>query len=228
MRYVALATDGDGTLIKDNRMADDVAAALERFRAAGGRLFLITGELVKELSEFPRLDLFEQVVAENGAVLFDPATRSEVVLCQHAPALLGNMLRERIDGDVKCGHVVITTKKDSKRQVEEVLAELKLDWQIISNRKDLLVLPEGVDKASGLKALLKKTRLNPKQIVGVGDAENDLALIRACGLGVAVRDAVPQLKAQARLVTEGGAGRGVAELVERIMRDELPHSDSSL
>src|SRR4051812_48791744 len=114
MRYVALATDGDGTLLENNRMADDVAVALERFRAAGGRLFLVTGELMKELVEFPRLDLFERVVAENGAVLFDPAARDEVILCDHPPSTLVNTLRERGACEVKCGRVVVTTKKESK------------------------------------------------------------------------------------------------------------------
>lgn len=222
MRYVALATDGDGTLLKDNRMADEVAVALQRFRDAGGQLFLVTGERVEQLAEFPRLDLFDYVVAENGAVLFDPATRKEVVLCERPPAKLVQTLRERGACEVKSGRVVITTKKDSKCQIEDVLAELKLDWQIISNRKDLLLLPKGVDKASGLAALLEKTGLEAKQVVGIGDAENDLAMFSACGLAVAVADAVPQLKKRVQLVTEGGAGDGIVELIERLLRDELP------
>src|SRR5215212_2892804 len=103
MRYIALATDGDGTLLKNNQMSDDVAAALERFRAAGGQPFLVTGELVEQLSEFPRLDLFELVVAENGAVLFDPATKEEMVLCERPPAELAKTLREQGACEVKSG-----------------------------------------------------------------------------------------------------------------------------
>src|SRR3954469_25126211 len=148
MRYVALATDGDGTLLKNNRMADEVAVALERFRAAGGQLYLVTGERVEQLAELPRLDLFDHVVAENGAVLFDPATREEVVLCERPPAKLVETLRERGACEVNSGRVVVTTKKNSECQIEDVLAALNLDWQIITNRKDLLLLPKGVDKAS--------------------------------------------------------------------------------
>jgi hydroxymethylpyrimidine pyrophosphatase-like HAD family hydrolase len=222
MRYAALATDGDGTVLKDNRMADEVAVALERYRAVGGRLFLVTGERVEQLAEFPRLDLFDQVVAENGAVLFDPATRNEIVLCDPPPAKLIETLRTHGACDVKCGRVVITTKKDSKCEVEDVLAASKVNWQIINNRKDLLLLPTGVDKASGLTALLKKIGMRAEQVAGVGDAENDIALISACGLAVAVSDAVPRLKKHAQFITKGGAGHGVVELLERMMRDELP------
>src|SRR4051812_9870873 len=222
MRYVGLATDGDGTLLKNNRMSGSVAVALDRFRGAGGRLFLVTGERVDQLSEFPRLDLFETVVAENGAMLFDPATRREVILCERPEAKLVEMLCGLGGCEVECGRVVITTKKDCKRHVEDVLAELKSDWQIVNNRTDLLVLPRGVDKASGIVALLHKTGLKSEQVVGIGDAENDVALIRACGLGVAVADSVPQLKARAQLITEGGAGQGIVELIERMLRDDLP------
>jgi hydroxymethylpyrimidine pyrophosphatase-like HAD family hydrolase len=79
----------------------------------------------------------------------------------------------------------------------------------------------GVDTASGLRALIKTTGLKSEQVAGIGDAENDLAMIRACGLGAAVADAVPQLKAHAQMVTVGGAGRGVIELIEAILRDDV-------
>jgi hydroxymethylpyrimidine pyrophosphatase-like HAD family hydrolase len=225
MRYVALATDGDGTLLKDNRMADEVAAALQQFRAVGGQLFLVTGERVEQLAEFPRLELFDEVVAENGAVLFDPATREETILCDPPPDILVEKLREQGACEVKCGRVVITTKKDNKCEVEDVLAGSKVNWQVISNRKDLLLLPKGVDKASGLAALLERIGLQAERVVGIGDAENDVPLLQACGLGVAVADSVPQLKSHAQLITDGGAGPGIVEVIGRMMRDELPARD---
>ena len=93
MRYVAIASDGDGTLIKDERMDGDVAKAIEDFRAAGGMLFLVTGERVEELSEFPRLDLIDHVVAENGAVIVNPATGDEEILCETPPSSFADALR---------------------------------------------------------------------------------------------------------------------------------------
>jgi hydroxymethylpyrimidine pyrophosphatase-like HAD family hydrolase len=51
----------------------------------------------------------------------------------------------------------------------------------------------------------------------VGDAENDVALFKACGCGVAVGNAVPELKKVARLVTSRGSGAGVVELIDKLL-----------
>jgi hypothetical protein len=56
----------------------------------------------------------------------------------------------------------------------------------------------------------------------VGDAENDLCLREYCWLGVAVANAIPQLKEKAALVTERGAGRGFVELADRLLAGKLP------
>jgi len=81
MRYLVLATDYDGTLAEDGRVAEATLEALGRWRQSGRRLILVTGrELDDLLAIFPRVDLFERVVVENGALLYRPATREEKVL----------------------------------------------------------------------------------------------------------------------------------------------------
>ena len=77
MRYVALATDYDGTIATDGVVPDDVVKTIERVRESGRRTILVTGRELEDLRQaFDRLDVFDRVVAENGAVLFDPATES--------------------------------------------------------------------------------------------------------------------------------------------------------
>jgi len=49
-----------------------------------------------------------------------------------------------------------------------------------------MVLPAGINKASGLPAALARLRLSPLNVVGIGDAENDTAFLQACGCAVAV------------------------------------------
>jgi hydroxymethylpyrimidine pyrophosphatase-like HAD family hydrolase len=52
----------------------------------------------------------------------------------------------------------------------------------------------------------------------VGDAENDLAFLRACGMAVAVSNALQSVKDRADVVTARARGAGVAELIDRLMR----------
>ena len=96
MRYLALATDYDGTLAKDGQVDESTLTALERFRDSGRRLILVTGRELDELLEvFPQIDLFERVVAENGALLYRPAGREQKVLGEAPPPELVETIRKK-------------------------------------------------------------------------------------------------------------------------------------
>ena len=75
MRYMALAVDFDGTIAHDGLVAPATIDALRQVAASGRKLLLVTGrELDELLSIFPDITLFDRVVAENGALLYRPAT----------------------------------------------------------------------------------------------------------------------------------------------------------
>src|SRR5262245_65329584 len=76
MRYLVLACDYDGTLARDGFMDASTAEALRALRDSGRKTLLVTGrELADLFSLLPDLDLFDRVVAENGAMLYRPATK---------------------------------------------------------------------------------------------------------------------------------------------------------
>lgn len=83
-----------------------------------------------------------------------------------------------------------------------------------------MILPSGVNKATGLAAALKELGLSPHNVVGIGDAENDHAFMRACGLSVAVANALPAVKDTADLVTKGERGEGVKELARKLIKQD--------
>src|SRR5437773_9936755 len=85
MRYLALATDYDGTLAHHGRVEEPTVVALDRLLASGRKLLLVTGRELGELQTiFPQLHLCEWVVAENGGLLYRPST-GEVRLLAEAP-----------------------------------------------------------------------------------------------------------------------------------------------
>src|SRR5687767_8624108 len=96
MRYYALATDYDGTIATGGVVAGHVIAALERLRASGRQAILITGRRLEDLQQvFPRLNVFDSVVAENGAVLYWPETRSVDQLAPPPPPAFLDAVRAR-------------------------------------------------------------------------------------------------------------------------------------
>ena len=83
-----------------------------------------------------------------------------------------------------------------------------------------MILPSGINKATGLTAALQDLRLSPRNVVGIGDAENDHAFLKACGCSVAVDNALPAVKDTADLVMRGARGKGVEELIGRLVKHD--------
>ncbi|HZE58633.1 MAG TPA: HAD family hydrolase [Chthoniobacterales bacterium] len=222
MKYRALACDYDGTLAHDGVVTPATAAAVERFRASGRHLFMVTGRELPELKQVcPILDRFEWVVAENGALLHRPADDTTELLCEPASAALVESLRRFQLNWLSVGQAVIATVEPNEILVLEEIKRLGLELQVIFNKGSVMVLPSGVNKATGLKALLKKAGISADEVIGVGDAENDHAFLECCGVGVAVANALPMLKERADFVTNGARGDGVAELIDLILADNL-------
>jgi hydroxymethylpyrimidine pyrophosphatase-like HAD family hydrolase len=221
MNYKVFATDGDGTLLIDGKMPARVSHALVRAREAGILLILVTGETTQELTEFPHLDLFHLVVAENGAVLFNPTNGLQVVLGQSPPSRLVHALQEAGLKKLRIGRSIVSGRVEDEETLRDVVKRLMLDWHVIRNRHDAMVLPRGIDKASGLKTALAEINITPSEVIAIGDAENDEAMRNCCGLGVVVAGAVSLVKARAQFITRGGAGFGVVEVIEDMLNSNL-------
>ena len=223
MPYAALATDYDGTIARDGVVDGPTLAALVRLRAAGWRLVLATGRELDDLRRLmPRLDLFDRVVAENGAVLHAPATGAVRLLAPPPPPAFAAALSAAGVHPVRAGRVVVAAWEAHEARVRTVAETLGLDLRLVRNKGALMALPAGVDKRSGTSAALRELGVPASDCVGVGDAENDLDLLALCGLAAAVGNALPAVKRAAALVTRGECGEGVAELVEHLLRPH-PH-----
>ena len=221
MRYPALASDYDGTLAHQGHVDDSTWAGLERWKASGRRIVLVTGRELEELLGIcPRVELFDLLVVENGALLYRPSDRGETILAPRPPDEFVRALVERGVGPISAGRVIVATWEPHRKVIEATIRELGLDLRVIPNKRALMVLPPGVDKVSGLVTALAELGLATVDAVGVGDAENDLAMLDACGLAVAVANALPAVKERADLVTQAKRGAGVVELIERILAED--------
>ena len=222
MRFQALATDYDGTLALDGEVSPATVAALRRLRESGRKAILVTGrELPELLWIFPEVDAFDVVVAENGALLYFPQERREEPLAEPPPVRFLRTLRERGVSPLSIGRSIIASTENQCTAILDAIHSLGLDLQVIFNKGSVMVLPSGINKATGLEAAVNHLGISPSQVVGVGDAENDHPLLRYCGLGVAVANALPALKERADMVTHGSDEEGVIELIDGILTDEL-------
>jgi len=221
MRYLALAMGYEGTVARGGKLSDAVVRALERLPLSGRRAILLTALTLEDLRRTcSHLRLFDLVVAENGAVLYDPRRREETLLAAPVPQRFAQELCKRGVEPVDTGRILVCTHDRHRGVVLDVMRELGLELQIIFNRSTVMVLPAGVNKASGLSAALRRLGLSRHEVLGIGDAENDHSFIRYSECGVAVADAVGSLRDAADFVTQHDDGEGVAEVIDELIDND--------
>jgi HAD superfamily hydrolase (TIGR01484 family) len=108
--FLALATDYDGTLANRGEASAEAVKALERFKNTGRRLILVTGRELPHMKEaFPRLESFDRIVAENGAVVYDPANGKKVLIGAGPPSALVERLRQLNVTPLSVGRSIVAT-----------------------------------------------------------------------------------------------------------------------
>jgi hydroxymethylpyrimidine pyrophosphatase-like HAD family hydrolase len=221
MRYAALAVDFDGTIAHDSVCPPHVIDGLKRLKATGRRLLLVTGrELPELLSIFHDIGIFDRVVAENGALLYRPASGERVELGEPPPPALVEALRAR-GIPLSVGQSIIATVEPHETAVLEVIRGLGLECQVIFNKGAVMILPAGVNKASGMAVALAELGLSARNVVACGDGENDHAMLDSCEYSVAVSNAIATLQAKADRVTIAKRGDGILEVIEDLITDDL-------
>ena len=86
----------------------------------------------------------------------------------------------------------------------------------------LEIVPAGVNKGAAVKLLCEMIGVPLENAVAVGDAANDLSMIRAAGVGVAMANATDEVRTAADYVTKNDNNHdGIAEVVEHFLGQSL-------
>lgn len=229
MNVLILATDYDGTLAEDGVVSNSAIKAIEALKRSGRSAVLVTGRELPQLLEiFDRADLFDWIVAENGSLIYRPSNGQKRALADPPPQEFIRELERRGVGPISVGEAIVATWRPHEKTVLDVITELNLNRQVVYNKDAVMILPTGLDKATGLEAILGEMGQSWKSVVGIGDAENDLAFLSRCQHSVAVSNALDSLKREVDFTTKAERGDGVIELIEEILVDDLrsrsPHT----
>lgn len=217
-----LAFDYDGTLAAHGLVPDRMRTALEAAKHAGFALVLVTGRTSLDLMRaFPDVfTLFDRVVLENGAVLLRAGGQ---------PVPLAEPVDERLDAELERrgvdavrGMVLVALLAKDEAGARQACEALKLDVRFARNRDAVMLMPVSVSKASGLSHALASLGVSEGEVVAFGDAENDMPMLAACGLGVAVKDAVPEVRMSADVVLDQPGPEGVADFVLALVESSRP------
>ena len=220
-KYLALATDYDGTIAQHGDVTEATHAALVRWKDAGRKLLLVTGRELPDLQMVcPFTKLFDCIVAENGALLYWPAKGEKKPLVGPPPLQFIELLRARGVSPLSFGEVIVATQETYKGVVLQAIEDLGLKLRVILNKGAAMVLPASVDKATGLTEAANAMNIPLADIAGVGDAENDQVFLTLCGYSAAVGNALSFLKKQVHYVARATHGAGVEELIEKLLSSD--------
>jgi len=229
MRYHILATDYDGTLAHHGGVTDATLEALKRLKASGRKIILVTGRELDELMQiFPSYEIFDVIVAENGALIHQPATHEEFLLGERPPDSFIENLRQQHVSPLSVGRVIVATWEPHHIAVLEAIKQSGIEHQVIFNKGAVMVLPPGINKAKGLQVALERMNYSMHNVVAIGDAENDNAMLTAAECGVATSNALDAVKEQAAFTTSKDHGDGVAELIDLLTENDLAPFDNRL
>lgn len=207
-----VATDIDGTLTSNGQLSAEVLLAVDQARLGGVLVVLVTGRIGSELTaQFPRLiEHSDALVLENGGVAVVDGVAHRLAVA--VDTTLDVELTSR-GIPFRRGEVLLALDCHYAPTVVELVGQLGLDCQVIRNRGALMVVPTGVTKGTGLQAVLALLNRSPHNVIAIGDAENDVPMLAAAEIGIAVGNAVPSVKAHADEVLEEPDGKGLAHLL---------------
>ena len=219
MHISVIATDFDGTISQGDQLAPEVMHVLHRWRERGQFTVLVSGRPFEFLHDLQKHEpVFDLIVAENGAVLYNPRDDEMSLPFGEVPGDLIDML-VKLGVPLWRGVAIAGTTMPYDDAVWVASRELGLAVHVETNRNEVMLLPPGANKGAGLLNVLKSEGLSTRNVLAFGDAENDHSLFEAVEVGVAVANATASLKALADYITPEIGPVGVASFVERYLLD---------
>ncbi len=223
MTIRAVAVDIDGTMTDYQRVLDlEGVKAIRAVERKGIPVLAATGNVAPVTKAFCNyVGTTGAAICENGGIVFDNGFRRSKILShrRHADRAVGHLRRK--------GFEVRLIATDAWR-VSEVALELNLDvnavketlkdWNLIvvTSRFAIHLMDPKLDKINGLRHALKfmDGQLAPKDVLAIGDSNNDVNLLRGCGANGTPANCSDAIRDVAAYVARRPHGRGVKEVLE--------------
>lgn len=190
----------------------DVILRLKRkgtlFSIVSGRKYSFMLDLYQNLE-----GVVDAFIAENGCVGFANGQKHYVSRGDGREEMLEGLRKLAVPFDA--GDVIVSVHRDYEPAVCQVLAGYP-HLHVVRNVDSLMILPEGVSKATGIEWLMGVYNLTPGEMACIGDAENDLEMRGMCTLMGAVCNALPAVKKESDYVCKHNFGCGLKEFLEYI------------
>ncbi|WP_338540595.1 Cof-type HAD-IIB family hydrolase [Paenibacillus tundrae] len=246
LKYKLLALDMDGTLLDDNHeITQETAKWIKIAMRRGIHVCLSTGRAVFHAMPYAvQLGLETPMITVNGSEvwkapndlhfrhLMDPSLirKLQQIGEKYNSWYWAYSVEELFNRDRWTDNIegLEWLKFGYTTEVDEVRHQIMLELQELgglqmtnSSPVNIEINPAGISKASGVAEVCKLLGIEMSEVVAVGDSLNDLAVIEAVGLGVAMGNAQEQVKEAADLIVASNNEDGIVEVIrEHILKGE--------
>lgn len=218
------AVDIDGTMTENGggRIHLDALNALRHMRRLGHNIIFVSGRSSVEgylLAVYGGLNTI--AVGENGGCITQGAN-DHILLgnktkCVEAFSLIRSKLSNVIEKPVfpRMTEVVLQRTFDIS-DAKKIAHDNKLDVVLSDSQYAIHINSAGINKAVGLKEVMKRLGVALDDVICIGDSETDLPMFKIAKLSIAVGNASDEVKSQATMSVSAHAGDGVVEALNKI------------
>lgn len=238
--YKLVALDLDGTLLNERKeISAENLEAIRQALAAGVAVIFSTGRGIQNVRPYLQLhELAIPVVAVNGSEVWksehELLTRHllpvEDIRSFHELAVRYNTWwwTYAVEGAFNRANWVESIEhiqwlkfcyqtEDDKRleEIREHVLQIGTYELTNSHHDNIEINPKGISKASGVREICQLLNISMSEVIAIGDSGNDISMICAAGLGVAMGNAQEIVKQQADVIAKTNEEHGVAEIIHR-------------
>ncbi|NLB01406.1 MAG: phosphoglycolate phosphatase [Methanomicrobiales archaeon] len=223
----ALVTDIDGTITDRRRRIN--TAAIEAIRTlldAGIEVVLASGNTVCFMDGLCKMVGTDgTIIAENGGVYrrrFSGTLRipGDRAVCLAAfEVLRDHFARKGVELELYSERYrfadVAFARNIDPAEARAVIRDHDLPARVLDTGFAIHLQAPGINKGTALMGLAREMGISPGDMLAIGDSENDIEMLEAAGIGVAVRNAPPAVQAAADWVSLSAYGDGFVEAVKK-------------
>ena len=229
MNVKAFAIDIDGTLTENgNGMIYLPAVSKMRFlEKIGYRVFFVTGRSSVEayvLSVF--LGITRVAIGENGGVI-SKGPSDHTILANKDLCLKGYEILKQSISNVNIKPVfprlseVVLQRTFDIEDGKNIFRERRLKLDLVDSKYAFHINELGVNKAKGLIHALEFLKIEPKEVVAIGDSKTDIPVFENCGLSIALGHSDDEVKSHANHVVNGKEGVGLCDAIDYVTLNYL-------
>ncbi|HOJ92346.1 MAG TPA: HAD-IIB family hydrolase [Dictyoglomaceae bacterium] len=245
--YKLLVTDFDGSIVdKDESLSEKNVKAVKKLREAGIDLTLATGRRWSSIKPFAEtLEITLPVILYNGAGLFSPTEGRWLFKKSLDKNAIQEVLKivEKYISDIDVGvyyndilirgrdgiEIMRSGKEITKLFIEadpSLLTKLKNEFSdsrvyyniVFSAPVYLEILPVGASKGKALKYLLSLLKISSKEVIVLGDYDNDLDMFQNTALGITLKNSSEDLKRVADYILDVNPTESIYEIATKILK----------